>query len=70
MDQLMEIKRHIDGHGLGCAVIGDHVAIGVVWTSKTIAGEERRRETIERVQSFEAACGVIGCQCCRSAATA
>lgn len=63
MNELQEIKRHVDGHGLGCAIVGDHVAIDVVWTSKTIGGEIRRREMTERVHSFEEACGVIGCGC-------
>ncbi len=68
MDELLKIKRHVDAHGLGCAIIGDHVAIGVVWTSKTIGGEERKREVTERVHSFDEACGVIGCGCRAGAA--
>lgn len=63
MDRLREIKRHIDAHGVGCAIVGDHVAIDVVWTSRTIVGEERRREITERVQSLEEAARVIGCRC-------
>ncbi|MFZ5616620.1 MAG: hypothetical protein ACOZAA_04775 [Pseudomonadota bacterium] len=63
MDELEAIKRHADAHDVGSAIIGDHVAIGVMWTSHTISGEERRRETTERVQSFREACGVIGCRC-------
>ena len=67
MDQLLEIRGHVDAHGLRCAIVGDHVAIGVVWTTRTIAGEERRRETIERVKALEAGGGVIGCACGGSA---
>lgn len=63
MDPLSRIKSHVDSHGVGCAIVGDHVAIGVIWTSKTIEGEERILETIERVRSFDEACCVIGCDC-------
>lgn len=66
MNELELIKNHVDGHGYGCAIVGDHVAIGVVWVSRTIGGEERRLETTERVQSFDEACGVIGCRCGRA----
>lgn len=63
MTDLQDIKRHVDGHGFGSVVVDDHVAIGVVWTTRTLAGEERKREIIERVHSFEEARGVIGCRC-------
>lgn len=63
MTNLSDIKRHLDAHEIGSAIIGDHVAIGVVWTTKTLDGRERKREFIERVHSFEEACGVIGCWC-------
>jgi len=63
MNNLELIKRHVDGHGFGSAIIGDHVAIGVVWTTKTLSGEERKREFIERAHSFEESCGIIGCGC-------
>lgn len=63
MPDLQDIKRHVDGHGLGSVVVGDHVAIGVVWTTKTLAGEERKREIIERAHSLDEACRIIGCAC-------
>lgn len=63
MDNLELIKRHVDGHGFGSAIIGDHVAIGVVWTTLTLDGRERKREFIERAHSFEESCGIIGCRC-------
>lgn len=69
MNELLAIKQHVDAHGVGCAIIGDHVAIDVVWTSRTIQGEVRRRETTERVQSFEEAARVIGCRCAEAAAS-
>ena len=63
MDNLQDIKRHVDGHGLGSAIVGDHVAIGVVWTTKTLAGEIRKRESIERAHSLDEARRIIGCAC-------
>lgn len=63
MHILQEIKRHVDGHGLGSAIVGDHVAIGVMWTTRTLAGEVRNRETIERAHSLDEACRIIGCSC-------
>ncbi len=63
MTDLVTIKRHVDAHGFGSAIVGDHVAIGVVWTTHMLDGRERKREIIERVHSFEEACGVIGCRC-------
>ena len=48
MKSLLEIKRHVDGHGFGSAIVDDHVAIGVVWTTNTLGGEVRKREIIER----------------------
>lgn len=63
MNSLEEIKRHVDGHGLGSAIVGDHVVIDVVWTQKTLNGGERKREMAERVYSIEESCAVIGCRC-------
>ncbi|MCB2112748.1 MAG: hypothetical protein KDD85_04280 [Parvularculaceae bacterium] len=63
MTSLEEIKRHIDGHGFGSAIVDDHVVIDVVWTRKTLNDGERKRETAERVYSIEEACAVIGCRC-------
>ncbi|MCB2098560.1 MAG: hypothetical protein AB7F91_14860 [Parvularculaceae bacterium] len=70
MKSLLEIKRHVDGHGFGSAIVDDHVAIGVVWTTNTLGGEVRKREIIERVHSFEEACTVMGCRCGASPADA
>lgn len=63
MTELQSVKDHLDSHGVGCAVVGDHVAIGVIWTMKTVAGEERRMERTERVSTLLDACRVIGCGC-------
>lgn len=63
MSTLAEIKRHVDSHGVGCVIVNDHVAISVLWRSKNFGGEERIRETTERVRSFEESCGVLGCAC-------
>lgn len=63
MDELFAITRHVDGHGFGSAIIGDHVAIGVIWTTRTPDGGERKREIIERAHSHEEACRIMGCGC-------
>jgi len=63
MNELQNVKAHLDAHGIGCAVVGDHVAIGVIWTMKTVAGEVRRMERTERVSTLADACRVIGCLC-------
>ncbi|MEE2690949.1 MAG: hypothetical protein VX640_05330 [Pseudomonadota bacterium] len=66
MDPLLRIKSHVDAHGVGCVIVNDHVAIGVLWKSRTIGGEERLLERIERVRSLDEACCVIGCDCCKA----
>ena len=63
MNDLHLIKRHVDTHGFGSAIVGDHVAIDVVWTMKTLDGRERKREIIERAYSMEDAFGIIGSRC-------
>jgi len=63
MDDLHLIKRHVDKHGFGSVIVGDHVAIDVVWTMKTLDGRERKREIIERAYSMEDAVSIIGCRC-------
>lgn len=63
MTELQTIKHHVDEHGLGSAIVGDHVAIGVVWTTKTLDGRVRKREIIERAYSMEDAVSIIGCRC-------
>jgi hypothetical protein len=71
MTHLQDVKAHLDAHGVGCAVIGDQVAIGVIWTTRTISGEERREERILRVSTLADACDAIGCAClCDHAARA
>ncbi len=70
MTDLETIKNHVDAHGFGSVIVGDHVAIGVVWTTRTLDGRERRREIIERATSLEEACGVMGCGCGKAAARA
>ncbi len=65
MRDLEAIKRHVDAHGFGSAIIDDHVAIGVVWTTRRLDGGERKREIIERAHSLDEACCIIGCGCGR-----
>jgi hypothetical protein len=70
MNELAKIKNHVDAHGVGCAIVDDHVVIDVVWTSRTISGAERRREMTERVTSLEEAARVLGCRCVAAAISA
>lgn len=70
MNHLTKIKDYVDAHGVGCAIVDNHVAIDIVWTTRTIGGAERRREMTERVTSFEEAARVLGCQCDGGAITA
>ena len=66
MNPLFQIKSHVDAHGVGCVIVNDHVAIGVLWKTQTLGGEVRFLETTERVRSLDEACGVIGCDCCKA----
>ncbi|GJL92970.1 MAG: hypothetical protein DHS20C04_26290 [Hyphococcus sp.] len=61
-DPLLKIKSHLDSHGVGCAIIGDHIAIGL-WQAKPSPGCPR--EKITRVRSLVDACDAIGCDCDR-----
>lgn len=63
MTILQDVKSHLDAHGVGCAVIGEEVAVGVIWTTRTVAGAERREERIMRVKTLAEACHAIGCGC-------
>lgn len=63
MTELEEIKRHVDGHGVGCVVVKDHVAISIAWASKALDGRERRMETTRRAASLSEACQIVGCHC-------
>ena len=57
---LLDIKSHIDSHGFGCAIVDDHVAIGVCEK----CGEDGRIiEGIKRVKSFDESCEVLRCAC-------
>ncbi|MBB5518107.1 hypothetical protein [Amphiplicatus metriothermophilus] len=67
MYDLLSIKRHVDSHGFGCAIVNDHVAISLVWRTHTLDGKERRLETTERARTLEEACRVIGCDCLAAA---
>jgi hypothetical protein len=61
---LLDIKSHIDSHGFGCAIVDDHVAIGVCEN----CGEDGRvKEAIKRVKSFGESCEALGCACGRPA---
>ena len=60
LSNLLMIKSHLDAHGVGCAVIGDHIAIGLM-RDKLSPG--RPCERIMRVKSLGEACGAIGCGC-------
>lgn len=61
MTELERIKRHVDGFGVGCAVVRDHVAIAISWKSQGVDGRERRMETTCRAASFREACDILGC---------
>jgi len=63
MTELERIKSHVDAHGVGCAVVKDHVAISIAWMSKMIDGRERRMETTLRATSLGEACAILGCPC-------
>ena len=53
----------MDAHGVGCAVVKDHVAISITWRSKGVDGKERRMETTRRASSMSEACSIVGCRC-------
>ena len=63
MTDLEKIKQYMDAHGVGCAVVKDHVAISIEWRSEAVNGEERRMETIQRTSSMREACSIVGCRC-------
>ena len=63
MSELERIKKHIDGHGVGCVVFKDHVAISVAWKSEGVDGAVRRMETTRRAASLKEACSIVGCRC-------
>lgn len=57
---LLDIKSHLDSHGLGCVIVDDHVAVGVCEK----CGEDGRViEGIKRVKSFDESRRIIGCRC-------
>lgn len=57
---LLSIKSHIDSHGFGCAVMSDHVAIGIC----AKCGEDGRViEGIKRIRSFDESRQMFGCKC-------
>ena len=60
LSNLLMIKSHLDAHGVGCAIIKDHIAIGLM-RDKVRPGAPC--EKIMRVKSFGEACGAIGCGC-------
>ncbi|MAW81878.1 MAG: hypothetical protein CMI63_16710 [Parvularcula sp.] len=57
---LLMIKSHLDRHGVGCAVMKDHIAIGAMRDDLSPGGP---CEKIMRVRSLGEACGAIGCGC-------
>lgn len=58
--RLQFIKSHVDYHGIGCAIIKDHVVIAL---ADNVAEGDRDCAKIKRVKSFDEACQVIGCRC-------
>lgn len=56
--RLQFIKSHVDFHGIGCAIVDDHVVIGLEG-----ANADEPRGCIRRVRSYEEACQAIGCRC-------
>ncbi len=63
MDALERIKRHVDEMGVGCVVVGDHVAIYQARITRAADGALQRSETVQRVRTMQEACGVLGCDC-------
>ncbi|WP_428410258.1 hypothetical protein [Hyphococcus sp.] len=60
LSNLLMIKSHLDSHGIGCAVMKDHIAIGAMRDDHSPGCP---CEKITRVTSFREACGAIGCGC-------
>lgn len=58
--KLYLIKNHLDAHGIGCAVLGDHVAVNI--GADRISGAGLASE-VRRLKSFDEARQVIGCTC-------
>ena len=63
MSELERIKRHVDGHGVGCVIVKDHVVISIAWASMALDGHERRMETTKRATTLLEACEILGCRC-------
>ncbi len=61
---LAEIKDHLDAHGVGSAIIEDHVAIGLSNTALSPGG---RSGKIVRVKSLDEARCAVGCCCMKEA---
>jgi len=49
--------------GVGCVVVGDHVAIYQARITRAADGALQRSETVQRVRTMQEACGVLGCDC-------
>lgn len=60
LSDLLMIKSHLDARGVGCAIIGDHIAIGLM---RDTFSPGRPCEKIMRVKSLGEAYGAIGCGC-------
>lgn len=58
---LEAIKHHLDSHGVGSAIMNDHVAIGLGG-----GGSPGAFEKIVRVRSLDEARCLVGC-CCMKA---
>ncbi len=63
MELLERIKRHVDEMGVGCVVVGDHVAIYQTRITRRADGALQHSETVQRVRSMQEACSVLGCDC-------
>jgi len=57
---LTMIKSHLDSHGVACAIIKDHIAIGLATDGDGLGAASER---VLRVRSFGEACEAIGCDC-------
>lgn len=60
LSRLIRIKKHVGSHGFGCAIVGDHVAVGVL---EAVASPGRFCETPKRVRTLDEARRLIGCHC-------
>lgn len=60
LSRLVKIKNHLGSHGFGCAIVGDHVAVGML---EAVVSPGCFCETTKRVKTLDEARLLIGCRC-------